>query len=408
MSNFSQFIGKAFPIGGILNMPYSSDLYTAADGTQWYALVSTAPFDYTSDYSYLPDHLTSPHPIFYGPESGGLWYGPVVSQSISIAYNPSGPLYVTATFNGNATNGFKYYTSTNGSTWTERTFPNSKTYPIIQYTAGKFIAVSPSSTTDGIITSTDGINWTSVTGVSIANITDIISDGTDVIVFPYNSTTAAYSSDGGSTWASSTMAASSGTSNAINTNGIGSITWNAGAGLFIAITSTTGQYQTSATGANGSWTARTPATYNGYAQFTNSTRFASNSTTTVAVGITGFFATTTDGLTWSNHGLISTSLATTSAPLAVYHDGTRFVVRFSQRVFYSTDGVTWTEGKPIGGVSINSPVSSGVMFSFLTNNFTLINKMLKISDVTLTTPQTIIPAAGHSFFAATVNYVRIR
>jgi hypothetical protein len=73
-----------------------------------------------------------------------------------------------------------YYTSTDLSTWTARTFPvtlpntGSATFPYIIYAGGRFV-VSNTSTT-AFYTSTDGINWTT-------NATPATGTGTSPILF---------------------------------------------------------------------------------------------------------------------------------------------------------------------------------------------------------------------------------
>lgn len=409
MSNLSQFVGATIPIGGtIAQMPYSgSPVYTAPDGTQWYSNTPNAPFEYTSDYAHLPDHMTSPHALMNGPESNGLWR-PAVS-GFNIAYNPSSGMYLTARMYGNATDGYFYYTSIDdGVTWILRQFPYNLVYDTVQYTAGKFVAYATTATTNGVITSTDGINWTAANAPASISPYDIFSDGVNNIVVMSSSTDSAYSTDGGSTWTAAT-----GTGSFSSTVGLcvgqGGITYNAGAGLFISGNGTTGAYQTSPTGET--WTNRNAqATYSTYnTLFTSNTKYASNATTTIAVGSSGFFATTTDGLTWSNHGYVSqNNWATTPPPTQVYYDGTRFVVRYQQQVWYSSGGTTWTKGKNIGGFTLLLPQSNGVLFGFPLLSANQPSKLLKVSDVTATTRQTVISPIIHVAQSTTHTHYRIR
>lgn len=405
MSNLSQFVGATIPIGGSIQaMPYGGDIYTAPDGTQWYSGTPSSPFPYTTDYSYLPDFMCSSHPIMNGPESDNEWFTPNVNMSI--AYDPVNGIYVTSFIYGDATNGYFYYTSTNGSTWTLRQFPFNINYNCIQFTAGKFIAYGPSVTTNGILTSTDGVTWTSITAPASVTPFDIVSNGSTNIVMMGTGTQCAYSTDSGATWASSAGFGSfNSTVNQII--GQGGITYNAGAGLFIAGTGTAGAYQTSPTGAT--WTNRNAqSTYLPYSiRFPAATKYASNATTTIAVGNGGFFATTTDGLTWSNHGYISDSW-TNNVPNQVYYDGTKFVVRWQQRVFYSTNGTTWTEGKPIGGFTLVIPQSNGVLFGFPLLAASGQTKLLRVGDVSSTTRQTVISPVVHAAQATNHTQYRIR
>lgn len=407
MSNYNQFMTKAFPIGASVTMVYNGDLYNAPDGSQWLASTSTSPFDYTSDYANLPDSLKSPHNLLSGPDNGYFTYVGNINIVPGLAYNPSGPLYVTSSYSLANTTSFNYYTSSDGITWTKRIFPNNKSYQNIQYTAGKFIASNTQGTTNALITSTDGINWSSF-NIASYQIYDIISDGgSNILVWPASGTTANVSNDGGSTWSGATITAPGGGSTGVP--GIGAVTWNPGAGLFIATTSTAGTYQTSPTGVT--WTSRNPTSWTDYISYLNaSTKFASNATITIAVGAYGFCATSTDGLTWSNYNYIP-NVKVTGAPDTVWHDGTRFCVRFKNLVYYSSNGTSWTQGKNIGQISNGSlPVSGNTLFAYITINGG-IYKFFKVSDVTSTVANTVcINLAGsYSAYAGTaVNYYRIK
>lgn len=405
MSNLAQFYGKGFPIGGSITMNYVGDVYTAPDGTKWLANTTTAPFAYTSEYAAAAGIMTSPHPLMAGPESNGLWCPD--GSTMQVAYKASGTLTCTSRIYGDTTNGYTYATTTSntGASWTLRSFPNTKDYQTIVFTGGKFVGVSNSSTTNGVITSTDAVTWSSVTGIS-ASYQDVVSDGANNFVAVGTSTTWMYSTDAAATWTTTTAVAPTN----FSYPGKGVITWNAGAGLFIANNAAAGQYQTSPTGAT--WTTRnSQATYLPYQnRLAADTKFASNSTMTVAVGRSTFFATTTDGLTWSNHGFISPTLSqTTSIPDAVYYDGTRFVVKYSGRVFYSTNGTSWTEGAYLGG-NVMIATSSGVLF-MITSGVTVgqVAKLLRVSDVTLTAPQTVcMTQAAPSAHSSTNTYYRIK
>lgn len=162
-------------------------------------------------------------------------------------------------------------------------------------------------------------------------------------------------------------------------------------------------YHTS-TDAGVTWTLRNAqATYMAYPLLlTSFARMASSATTTVVVGLGGFFATTTDGLVWANHGVISASLGFNSTPTAVYHDGSRFVAVFQNRIFYSTLGVTWTEGMPTITTTSICMVSSGRLYT--TSFASSLSKVIMVSDATATAPMTITPLAFASSTASTTYY----
>lgn len=407
MSNIIQFYGTGFPLGSsISNVALQGEVLTAADGSVWLANTPSSAFAYSSTYATCPDGIKLPYVLLPGPR-GGLWFA--ANLAGGLAYNTGSTLYCTGglatSIEGDSTNGYNYYTSSDDfATSTRRTFPNTKAYQVA-FTAGKFIGVCPATTTNGIITGTDGVSWSSVTGISITTVMDIVSDGSNnIVILPSGGTAGASSTDGGATFGATTL-----TTTMSNTGGWGQgvATWNAGAGLFITGTSTAGQYQTSPTGAT--WTARaTQATYAPYQlNFGTAVRFASDATVTVALGAGGFFATTTDGLTWANHGIISTTLGITINPQAVYHDGTRFVAIYNgARVFYSTNGTSWSEGKVLGQTQTTIlAVTSGRLHSLF--GASLFSKMILMTDATATTPQTIAPPFASSQ-STTNTYWRIK
>lgn len=405
-------MANSFPMGASLTFAYMGDKITAADATEWLAPTPTAPFPYTSGYSATPTTLLSPHPLMLGPNSG-LW---LASNTSSLAYKAADTLYcytsggyTAASYaEGDATNGYIYYTTVNGGTnWTRRTLPNTKHYTIA-YTASLFVGFNISSTTNAVIYGTDAVNWTSVTGLSQTTVSDIVSDGTNNIVIYPNSGVVANSSELAATvWASATIAAPNLSAGGLNKGGC---TWNAGAGLFIGSVGTAGQYQTSPTGLT--WTLRnTIATYLPYGTlFGTGCLYASNSTVTVAMSATGFFATTTDGLTWANHGFIVGTGPGTALVFAIYYDGTRFVAvggaNAGGRIFYSTNGTSWTEGRP--SFCVVAMPAGDRMVKLATNGLGIQSKALLVTDPTATTAQTVAGLNQSTAQGATNAYIRIK
>ncbi len=402
-------MANSFPMGASLTFTYMGDKITAADATEWLAPTPTAPFAYDSSYSATPTTLLSPHALMTGPNAG-LW---LATPTLSLAYKASGTLYCftsgpTASNypEGDATNGYIYYTTTNGgAAWTRRTLPNTKVYSI-GYTASLFIGFAISSTTNAVITSTDAVTWSSVTGVSQANVSDIVSDGgNNIVIYPISGTVANSSVLAGTVWASATITAAGLGSQAL---GQGGCTWNAGAGLFIGSVGTAGQYQTSPTGLT--WTLRnTQITYQPYGTLFGTTcRYASNATTTVAMAANGYFAITTDGLTWTDHNFIVGTGPSTALINVIYYDGTRFVAAGATRIFYSTNGTTWTEGRPSAGTAITNLTTNDRMLR-LVNSTTLVQtKALLVTDPTATTAQTVAGLTQSTAQAATNAYIRIK
>lgn len=401
-----------YPLGSTIVDAYQGDTFTAADTTQWLANTSTAPFAYSSTYSALPTALLCPHSLITGPMGNGLWE---MRSTATYAYKASGTItcITSAGYNasnyveGDATNGYIYYTSTNGGTsWTRRTLPNTKAYAIA-YTAGLFVGLSPNAATNAVITSTDAVTWSSITigggGSLNVFVSDIVSNGsTCIVVYTLTGNIAYVSTDSGATFASASITTTGNFTTGFN---IGACTWNAGAGLFIGNVGTAGQYQTSPTGAT--WTLRdTITTYLPYGTLFGTTcLYASSSIVTVAIAANGFFATTTDGLTWANHGFIVGTGPTASLVSAIYYDGARFVITGTTgRIFYSTNGTAWTEGRPAPGAII---IPSNDRHLRIFGTALLESKALIVTDPTATTAATVTTLDQTAAQSTTNTYTRI-
>jgi len=90
-----------------------------------------------------------------------------------------------------------YYTSKDGTAWTSRTMPGAGT--VVRYVNGRFVAVG----TNLCYTSPDGINWTS-RSVTVTPVSLTYGNGI-LVALPAVGTSAAYSKDGGTTWAAVTL-----------------------------------------------------------------------------------------------------------------------------------------------------------------------------------------------------------
>lgn len=413
MSNYNQFVGGGFPIGGVIqNMPWTGDKIVMADGSEWLSDKPTAPFAYSAAYAGVPEPMKTPHGYLNGPYAGGMHIS--TGNGATVAFDGTST-WVTGgnalSLEGDSTNGYKYWRSTDGgANWTQLTLPNLKPYSIY-YVGGKFVGYAVTSATNGCITSSDGLTWTTIaTTISVTGVMDIVSGGgTQLLVLPTGGTAGAYSTDGGTTWTASTLALSTPSGSRSH----GYATWNAGAGLYIAASNVAGQYQTSPTGAT--WTSRAAqSTFLGQTELALALfKFASNATTTIVVGANGFVLTTTDGLTWGSMNWV-TGNATglpDAAPSSVFYDGTRFVVCFGDRVFYSTNGTSWTEGKrfPPGGSSSSDIVTSGVLLRMFLSSPRVPVKMPMMTNATLTTYAFVTPMAFSSFGpAGSTTYYRIK
>lgn len=409
-----QYNGTGYPLGATASGSFWSNVYSAPDGSKWLSGVQGIPYD--SSYGNIPESVTTTFDLLNGPVNGFFTRLNTTVQ-FCLAYNPSNSTYCTGVIEGRSGVGFYYYTSTdNGATWTKRTFPNNT----IQYTrlkcvSGIFVAVANSTTTNGIITSTDGITWTSVnapsTGMSSA--VDIVSNGSSNILI-IGTGVCFYSTNSGASFALATgtpiLSFSSWGYE------VGTLTWNQGASLWIFITSTAGSYATSPDGSV--WTTR--STSSGFAEFSlfqtsGLVKFASNATKTIAFMNNGFIVETTDGLTWTNPRFIANNISTTTsaANIAVaFYDGTRFVVNYNYRLFYSSDGTSWTEAPKMStfstsSVALNSVVNNKI-YSVIYAPNGIRNQVFLCNDITSTTPKNIASAISSSLTYPQSTATRIK
>lgn len=403
MSNLNQFLASAsFPLGAINNFPYIGDLLVQPDGSEWLSANNAAGFPYTAAYASTPDMFKSAHGVLNGPDAGGTHR---VNVFTTFAYNPATTTWVCAKglgSEGDTTNGFIYYRSTDdGANWTALTFPNGKQYQV-WFVGGQFVGYATSSTTNGCITSPDGATWTSRTAISLSGTTigNIVSDGGSGLLVINGSTSGAFSLDSGATWTSCALTAH-------NTGrAYGFATWSPSANLYVVASSTAGAYQTSPTGAT--WTHRTSSPGFYASVFSNGPNYklAASPTLIVAVGINGVAATSTDAITWSNHNIIDDW---SGAPGSVYYDGTRFVVLMDHKVYYSTNGTSWTQGGHFLPASIGATsdiVTSGrVLRPIGGGNFR--TQLPMLLDPTATAPAYIRPPFN-SAPTTNMTYFRIK
>lgn len=175
-------------------------------------------------------------------------------------------------------------------TWTLRAMPSSSAWRVATNGTNQFIAHAAGTTT--IASSTNGTAWASATAipaVSHSSYGTPVFNGNLCMIFGQTSSTCFTSSDNGVTWSSAQMLPAS----------VGDIPFVVG-GLFWYITGGTTAY-TSATGATGSWTARTlPLSPGSYTHMTPAGALSISLTT---VGSTAY--ETTDGINWTSTGVAS-------------------------------------------------------------------------------------------------------
>ena len=268
----------------------------------------------------------------------------------SIAFGtPSGVNTFVAVSNGpTSTNIGRIMTSSDGITWISRNAPSSTSsnaWSCVAYVTSSifvgsaFVAMASNATTasGSVITSPDGVTWTSQTGPSIVEKWSSLSSNGSVIV-------ATSFSGSGSTnrCASSSLSSTIGTSwsndTSANTKNYVSVSVNS-SNNFCAVANDGTTHCVMVSTNNGStWTAGTTnptsGVWNG---------IATNNTIWVAVGNAGVVMTTTVGneANWT----AQTSHNTLNWTCVTYGDG-YFVALSSSgsgnRVMTSPDGITWT------------------------------------------------------------------
>ena len=221
-------------------------------------------------------------------------------------------------------------TSTNGINWTTGTTGiSNRSWSAITYGNGKFVATSWGEVLDnraGIMTSPDGITWTSISAPAQTSWSSIAyGNGVFVAVSYYDNL--AMTSPDGITWDTHTAAAD------YEWQGI-----TFGNGTFVAV-SKTGSGNRVMTSSDGiTWTLRTSAADNAWLAVTYGNGIF------VAVSGTGAgnrVMTSPDGTTWT----LRTSAADNTWGGVTYGNGIFVAVSGSgtgNRVMTSPDGITWT------------------------------------------------------------------
>jgi len=105
--------------------------------------------------------------------------------------------------NGNhSSNTFNY--STNGTSWSSATVTSTGTFYSCGFGNGAFVAARISSS-NVATSSTDGITWTARTLANTGDHLCVAGSDTKIVVFNYASTNASQSTDSGATWSTTTL-----------------------------------------------------------------------------------------------------------------------------------------------------------------------------------------------------------
>ena len=271
----------------------------------------------------------------YSIPASGTYTSYTTGQQPSVAYTNG--RWVVAGLGG-----LCYYSTNNGTTWINVSIAS---YPCVQAGNGYFVAVAPMNFTTGSTAyySTNGSSWTSTSLLASTYWGSLASNGTGTwVATQYQSanTTAAISTNNGTSWSSMTAPASR-PNNVFYGNGI----WVMGNGSSTTI-------YTSSNGT--SWTAYTSAvSTNGSNGRPNNGAYGNGVWVVCPIGqTTSAYSYSTNGTSW----LAGTSLNTGYDWSAVIFGNGYFQVYFNISTSnaipnwgYSSNGTTWTMAySPVG------------------------------------------------------------
>ena len=249
-------------------------------------------------------------------------------------------------------------------TWSTRSHTQSSINTVLY--ANNLFVIGGGTNTDKVITSTDGITWTSkaVSGATGGNLNaltygdsgfvGLISNGASNPQYVLSSDGVGWSASGGLN---------------IGSQYITDLTF--GNGLYVAVGQDTVGNSWIATSPTGtSWTTRTAAYSGPYLSA------AYGNGLFVAGGTGGTCATSTDGLTWTTRSLgINTNV------YALTYAKNMFVAAcYLGNILTSTDGITWTSRTQISGVSYAYGITYGDnLFMVVGTNSTQSNGVVAVS-----------------------------
>ncbi len=215
------------------------------------------------------------------------------------------------------------WTSTDATNWTEQTSDNpTKRWYGVTYGNGVFVIVGGENpSTSMILTSVDGVTWSTQTIPNFDILRDVIYDGSNFIATGWQQRI--YSSTDGYSWTSVNRFGSN-----IGLNG------NAYSGsTFVSVGDKGTIYSSTDVVDGATWTSRTQASSRNYEVV------AHDGTQFVAAGYPNRVATSVDGKTW-NH-TTGTGLTDTSYDM-VYANSMFVIAANGGRIFTSTNGINWT------------------------------------------------------------------
>jgi hypothetical protein len=295
-------------LGGSLTI--GNSLATVSGSSMDYKVRSGPASAYSIDYSpTLAIYVAAGGGAVYSSTDLVTWTQRLVLTSVrSLKWFPSVSKFIGV--RQNSTNPHRFVYSSNGTSWTTAAFPVLSTdYAWKNLTYSKdlnlFVAValSASPATDTIVTSTDGINWSTVSHPSVSNLQDVCWSGylQKFVVIPTavaGSETGLVSSDG-TTWTTFTMP----THNSSGTKSVLSVDDN----NLIVVSATKGvsSYQITTSPDLITWTPKiTGTSVSGYFRLTNVREQG-----IIIAGGEPYFAYSRDkGISWTTQTYYNTSL----------------------------------------------------------------------------------------------------
>ncbi|MGG4146051.1 S-layer homology domain-containing protein [Paenibacillus algorifonticola] len=246
------------------------------------------------------------------------------------------------------------YASTALDNWAARTSGSTDTMYGVAYGNGVFVAGG-----DKIVTSTDGVTWSTVTSPPGFSFLASVSYGGGLFI--------------GVGWSGNLFTSPDGTTWTGRTSGTSSVLRDAvyGNNLYVVV-GDNGYILTSTDGAT--WTSRA-----------SSTSYALNRITYgngkyMAVGDQGTIVTSTDGINWAS----STSGTTNQLYGAAYGNGVFVATGYEELILTSADGVTWTQRQRIPGTDPMFPIAYGYYRAMYDNGLFIVvgqsGKLLSSSD----------------------------
>jgi hypothetical protein len=220
-------------------------------------------------------------------------------------------------------------TSSNGITWTSRTSAANNNWTSVTYGNGKFVAVASSGTNNRVMTSPDGVTWTARTSAANNGWNSVTYGNGLFVAVASDGTNRVMTSPDGITWTARTSAA---------VNDWKSVTYGNGSFVAVARSGNNNRVMTSYDGIT--WTSRTSAADNGW----NSVTYGNNLFVSVSYSgvMTSSFASAADAPV-----ITSATPSTNSVSVAFSQTASIYAPAVSNYEYSIDNGSTWTTRDPV-------------------------------------------------------------